>query len=262
VAAPAAGRRVAPQPARLVSGFGLGILNDAADETALSLYFGQHVNHVHFDRLHFDLFAQGQPMMPDLGYPDAMNVYVPGVWTWSVNTISHNTVTVDASTQSGNAPGVVELFVGDDWVRGLEVSARGTYLQCDDYRRGLLLIDAPRGGHYAVDFFNVTGGRQHDYSLHGPPGKAVFADREWTAPAKGTLAGENVQLGELYDAPQIAANCAQAASSTHWPIGRISPDSSAKGINSAGDTTPRRGCCQRTSASTPVTRPPPTTCGW
>jgi hypothetical protein len=205
VAAPAAGRRVAPQPARLVSGFGLGILNDAADETALSLYFGQHVNHVHFDRLHFDLFAQGQPMMPDLGYPDAMNVYVPGVWTWSVNTISHNTVTVDASTQSGNAPGVVELFVGDDWVRGLEVSARGTYLQCDDYRRGLLLIDAPRGGHYAVDFFNVTGGRQHDYSLHGPPGKAVFADREWTAPAKGTLAGENVQLGELYDAPQIAA---------------------------------------------------------
>jgi len=100
VAAPAAGRRVAPQRSRLLSGFGLGMLNDRADETAVSLYYGQHVNHAHFDRLHIDLFARAWPLTPDLGYPDAMNVFVPGVWTWSVNTIAHNTVTVDASATS------------------------------------------------------------------------------------------------------------------------------------------------------------------
>lgn len=199
------GRRVAPQPSRLLSGFGLAILNDKADETAVSIYFGQHVNHSHFDRLHFDLFAHGWPMTPDLGYPDAMNIFVPGVATWSLNTISHNTVVVDASTQSGNAPGVVELFAENTWVRAIEVNARGTYPQCDDYRRGLLLVDAPDGGRYLVDFFNVTGGRQHDYSLHGPPGKATLSDNQWSEPAKGTLAGENVPLGEIYDDPKLAA---------------------------------------------------------
>jgi hypothetical protein len=202
---PAAGRRVAPQPSRLLSGFGLALLNDAADETAVSLYFGQHINHSHFDRLHFDLFARGQPLTPDLGYPDAMNVYVPGVWTWSVNTISHNTVTVDAAAQPGNAPGVVELFADAGWARGLEVSANGTYPQCSDYRRGLVMVDTA-DGHYLVDFFHVAGGKQHDYSLHGPTGQATLADGEWSAPAKGTLAGENVEVGAIYDDPAIAAD--------------------------------------------------------
>jgi hypothetical protein len=204
-AVPAAGgRRVPPQPSRLLSGFGLGILNDPADETAVSIYFGQHVNHAHFDRLHFDLFAQGLPMMPDLGYPDAMNVFVAGVWTWSVNTISHNTVTVDAAAQPGKAPGVVELLADGGWARGIEVNARGTYPQCDDYRRGLVMVDTAQG-HYVVDFFRVSGGRQHDYSLHGPTGTATLAGGEWSAPAKGTLAGENVAPGEIYDNAEIAA---------------------------------------------------------
>lgn len=202
--ATAGGRRIAPQPSRVLPGFGLALLNDAADETALSLYYGQHVNHAHFDRLHFDLFAHGRPMMPDLGYPDAMNVYVAGVWTWSVNTISHNTVTVDASAQAGNAPGRVELFADGGWVRAVEVSAAGTYPQCDDYRRALVMIEHG-ASRYVVDFFNVSGGRQHDYSLHGPTGTATLADDAWTAPTKGTLAGENVALGELYDAPAMAA---------------------------------------------------------
>jgi hypothetical protein len=80
------------------------------DDTAVSLYFGQHVNHFHYDRMQLDLFANGQPMMPDLGYPDAMNEYVPGIYTWSMHTISHNTVTVDATPQPGNQPGIVKLL--------------------------------------------------------------------------------------------------------------------------------------------------------
>ncbi len=203
--APAAGRRLPPQASRLLSGFGLALLNDRADDTGVSLYFGQHVNHSHFDRLQLDLFAQGQPLTPDLGYPDAMNVFVPGVWTWSVNTIAHNTVTVDAGAQPGNVPGVVELMADGGWAQGIEVSAVGTYPQCSDYRRAVVLVDGP-AGHYAVDFFRVAGGHQHDYALHGPPGKATLADAAWSAPAPGTLAGEKVPLGTLYDDPKLAAN--------------------------------------------------------
>ena len=51
------------------------------------------------------------------------------------------------------------------------------------------------------------------------------------------------------DACQRAA-CAHAPSSTHRPIGSISPLSSAIGMNSAGSIRPRVGCSQRRSAST------------
>ena len=47
----------------------------------------------------------------------------------------------------------------------------------------------------------------------------------------------------------------QAASSTHWPKGSMSPVSSAIGMNAAGGTRPRVGWFQRTSASMPVGRP-------
>lgn len=202
---PAGGRRVAPQPSRLLSGFGLGLLNNAADDTAVSLYFGQHVNHAHYDRMQFDLFAHGQPMTPDLGYPDAMNEYVPGIFTWSLHTISHNTVTVDATPQPGNAPGVVQLMAEGAGARVLDVDAAGTYPQCETYRRALVLVDTGPHQSYLVDFFDVTGGREHDYSLHGPPGTFALHGGHWTAPAKGTLAGENVGLDEIYDDPVLGA---------------------------------------------------------
>jgi hypothetical protein len=198
-------RRVSPQPSRLLSGFGLGILNNAADDTAVSLYFGQHVNHAHYDRMQFDLFANGQPMTPDLGYPDAMNEYVPGIFTWSLHTISHNTVTVDATPQPGNFPGVVEVMAEGAGARLLDVSAPGTYPQCPVYRRALVLVDTGPHQSYLVDFFNVTGGRQHDYSLHGPPGTFVLTGGRWTEQAKGTLAGENVGLDEIYDDPVLGS---------------------------------------------------------
>ena len=49
---------------------------------------------------------------------------------------------------------------------------------------------------------------------------------------------------------QLAAS-AQACRSTHSPIGTIRPVSSATGMNSAGETMPRSGWCQRNSASKP-----------
>ncbi len=205
VAPLADGRRVAPQPSRLLSGYGLGFLNNAADDVGVSFYFGQHVNHAHYDRMQFDLFAHGQPMTPDLGYPDAMNEYVPGIFTWSLHTVSHNTVMVDATQQPGNAPGIVELMAEGAGARVLDVSAAGTYPQCETYRRALVLVDTGPHQSYLVDFFDVAGGREHDYGLHGPPGTFVLTGGKWTPPAKGTLAGENVGLDEIYDDPVLGA---------------------------------------------------------
>jgi hypothetical protein len=48
---------------------------------------------------------------------------------------------------------------------------------------------------------------------------------------------------------------AQAAFSTHSPSATIAPVCSAKGMNSSGDTSPRPGRCQRSSASAARTSP-------
>jgi oligo-alginate lyase len=195
-------------PARLLDGYGMGILNNRADSVGAALYYGVISSHGHFDRLHFELFANGQSMMPDLGYPDGANDLVPGIFSWSKNTIAHNTVVVDASRQPENVPGTVELFADGKFARVMDISAAGTYPQCTEYRRAMIQVDcggAPPDQSYFVDIFTVAGGKQHDYSLHGPPGTFRTIGEQWSEPAAGTLAGENVEIGQLYDDAKLGA---------------------------------------------------------
>lgn len=197
--------RLPPQAARLLDGYGLGILSNPSDTVSASLYYGLRAGHGHFDRLTLEVFAAGQPLLPDLGYPDAMNDYVPGIYTWSKNTIAHNTVTVDAQKQPNNAPGVVRLFAAGPFARVIDVDAPGTYPQCSLYRRALIQIDASANDSYYVDVFTVAGGTQHDYSLHGPPGAFQAVGGAFSPPAPGTLAGADVALGQIYDDPVLGA---------------------------------------------------------
>lgn len=193
-----------PQRARLLDGYGMGILNNREDSVSASLYYGYNGGHGHADRLHFQLFAAKQSLLPDLGYPDAANVYEAGRFTWSRNTIAHNTVTVDAAQQSKNVPGTVHLFADSPFARVLDVDANGTYPQCSLYRRNLMMVDAGENRSYYLDIFDIAGGAQHDYSLHGPPGTfETLGGGKWGAPALGTLAGENVALGDIYDDPKL-----------------------------------------------------------
>jgi hypothetical protein len=192
-------------PSRLLDGYGMGILNNRRDSVGAALYYGVISSHGHFDRLHVELFASAHPMMPDLGYPDAMNELVPGIYTWSKNTIAHNTITVDASRQPENVPGTVELFADGTFARVIDVSASGTYPQCEQYRRALIQVDVDDDQSYFVDVFTVRGGKQHDYSLHGPPGTFETIGGEWSEPQPGTLAGADVEVGALYDDPKLGA---------------------------------------------------------
>lgn len=192
------GRSVPPMPSRLFAGYGNGILSNPMDKTALSLTYGMHVSHYHWDFLNFELFANGQKMMPDLGYPDAMNAYVSEVYTWSTNTAPHNTVVVDAQKQQRNMPGVVHDFSQGSFARSMDASSPA-YRDASQYRRNMIMVDVPGDQSYVVDFFHVTGGKQHDYLLHGPPGTVEGIQGNWGTIQPGTLAGPTVQPGVLYD---------------------------------------------------------------
>lgn len=197
-------RAVAVQPSRLFAGYGLGILNNKKDETSIALTYGMHFSHYHWDFLNFELFANGQKMMPDLGYPDAMNAYVPEIYSWSKNTIAHNTVVVDEQRQKQNPIGVIHDFSDGEFARSMDASS-SAYSQTSLYRRNVIMVDVDDDQSYVVDFFRVTGGKRHDYSLHGPPGAVSTLNGKWSSIKKGTYAGEDVKLGYIYDDPKLSA---------------------------------------------------------
>ncbi len=204
-AIPSASPASAPVHSRLMDGYGMAILDNPANTISLALYYGYAGGHGHFDRLNFELYANNLVMMPDLGYPDFMNAYVPGIYTWSKNTIAHNTVTVDAARQRTNYPGTVQRFVDEGFVRALDIDAAPTYGQTSEYRRRLMMVDLDEARSYVVDCFTVKGGAQHDYSLHGPPGDFATLGGEWSEAARGTLAGPDVPLEFIYDDPALSA---------------------------------------------------------
>src|SRR5690606_37225725 len=140
-------RAVAIQPSRLFAGYGLGVLNNKKDDIGIAFTYGAHFQHYHWDFLNFELFANGQKMMPDLGYPDAMNAYVKEVYSWSSNTIAHNTVVVDAAKQNTNPPGVLHDFSESDFVRSMDASSPA-YSQTSQYRRNLIMVDVSEHQSY------------------------------------------------------------------------------------------------------------------
>ena len=207
-AAPAmpGGRVVPPQPSHILSGYGYAFLNNPTDTCSVGMFYGLHVAHYHHDRLHFDLFANGQAMTPALGYPDGANEFNSGIFTWSKATVAHNTVTVDAHRQAANPTGRLRLFADGPFARAMTADALGTYPQTTAYGRTMVMVDVPdapgtKARAYVVDFFDVAGGRQHDYSLHGPTGKFTALGGTWSAREPGTLAGPQVAVGALYDDP-------------------------------------------------------------
>jgi hypothetical protein len=219
-------RVVAPMKSSVLAGYGLGLLRNSSDTTGLVFTYGHHGGHAHWDFLNIDLFANGQKMMPDIGYPDAMNERVKELFTWGVNTVAHNTVVVDAKMQRHNALGELHSFADGAFARSIDASADAypaadvvrrsimtiippavdpTGPQTTEYRRNLVMVDVEDKQSYVVDFFRVTGGKQHDYSLHGPPGEVSTEDGAWSEKKPGTLAGPDVKVGDIYDNKEMGA---------------------------------------------------------
>ena len=188
-----------------LGGYGLGILEAGKDErrTGIACYYGPTEDgHAHADRLFFELYGFGKKLIPDLGYPQFAAEYKDRQ-AWESNTLSHCTVTVNASRASEYVTGRLNQFAVSPDVKLLDVSAPDTYPGLDEYRRVMLLIGGETESPYAVDFFIVKGGHSHDYSLHGFDGQFSAEGINLVPQAKGTLAGEDVPYGYLYDDPDL-----------------------------------------------------------
>jgi len=191
-------------PSRAFDGYGLVILNDRKNLVGTSVLYGLHGAHTHYDRLNLDSFALGSRLTPDLGYPDFMNAFVPGIYSWSINSVSHNTVVVNQKRQDSKFPGRLVHLNDLAMVHAMTMHADGTYDDTTRYRRIFSVIEKPAGLSYMIDIFDVAGGSQHDFSFHGPQGSFEIEHITLGSPqTEGTLAGKGIPYGALYDDPAL-----------------------------------------------------------
>jgi len=190
----------------LMGGYGLALLRlgKGKERCALSLYYGRGATeHAHFDRLNIELLAYGQKLIPDHGYGEhAAEGDIPAIWT--KNTLPHTTVVVDGRRQDTQAPGRLVLFNAGPGISLVEVDAPDTYHSTAEYRRTVALIEMAPDARYALDLFRTAGGDRHDYSMHGFEGNFATAGVSLSDPQeKGTLAGEDIPYGAIYDEDRL-----------------------------------------------------------
>jgi len=189
----------------LFPGYGLANLQSGAldNRTATSLAYGANPNHNHWDQLNMVLFAEGNCLLTDLGYPDQMEHSNGRLFGYHANTIAHNTVTVDASMQGRN-PGSIHAFARNRFAQVADVSCEGAYEgKVSLYRRVNMLVEAAPDRSYLFDVFHVRGGKQHDYALHGTQADFFCEPPLGPVQESGTLAGPDVPYGYFYDDEEL-----------------------------------------------------------
>ncbi|MBM3475341.1 MAG: heparinase [Armatimonadetes bacterium] len=156
------GALTASQP-YVLPGLGHGCLaggeGDGQWQAHLTWSAGQ--GHQHDDGLSLLIFCQGQEMLSDLGYSHSRDR------AWTLPTAAHNTVVIDSLTQVSDRTtyGALRYFHASEAnCQVVSVDNRTVYPnRAQTYRRTLVAV----AGQYLVDLFEVAGGQQHDYFLHG-----------------------------------------------------------------------------------------------
>ncbi len=184
-------------------GYGVALLQNGRPEhpAAMLLLHTQQLKHGHYDRLHLEFFSGEAPLTPDFGYPDTASDMDPRRYGYFSNTLTHNTVVVDAARQSGEGA-ECRAFASGKFAHFVDAEAPQAYSGMARYRRSVLYFDRGDGEMTAVDFFRVEGGKQHDYFFHGS-GPEVKTAIVFGPEQLGTLAGEKVPYGKFHDDPAL-----------------------------------------------------------
>ena len=173
----------------LVPGLGVAIFRN--DEYLAWLNFAPGAGHAHRDALGIGLWAHGKELLRDIGYTHI-------AWrAWTVMTHSHNTVVVNGTaSEVDKLHNLTRLrvFASDgDKFHLAEAESDAAYPGVTSrYRRTIAWID----DSYLIDIFQIHGGKQHDYLLHGSADEDSSAAVQGATlqPFDGTLLNDGVKF--------------------------------------------------------------------
>ncbi|HEX6063942.1 MAG TPA: alginate lyase family protein, partial [Longimicrobiales bacterium] len=162
---------------------GLGILRTGSgqNQTMLLMKYGVHgEGHGHFDKLHYIFFDGGREVVPDYGFSRWINIepkfggrYLPENDSYAMQTIAHNTVVVDQTTQNrANFDEAEAMWADRHWfsprnsnLQAMSAYARKYYPGVDMQRAMLLVRDARLRWPVVIDLYRLASAQPHSYDL-------------------------------------------------------------------------------------------------
>jgi hypothetical protein len=162
---------------------GVGILrwgekNDM--ETLLFKYSAHGLSHGHFDKLSFLFYDQGREIIQDYGAARFLNVeqkaggrYLPENKSFAMQTIAHNTVTVDEKSHFKGRQEISEKFHSERYCFYAD-NLNFQYMSAKDnhaydgvkmHRTFLMVYDRNFLRPVIIDVFKLTADKEHQYDL-------------------------------------------------------------------------------------------------
>ncbi|MEZ5278521.1 MAG: heparinase II/III family protein [Opitutaceae bacterium] len=150
----------------------LAVLRSGDGDMARALWvdYDSMGRHCHFDAMNIGFFAHGLDLLPDFGYPPVQygGWYSPKA-DWVKSSAAHNTVVVNGLNSKEGA-GLTKLWVDRGPVQAIRVSGPDL-TAAHRFERTIALIDVSAENAYAIDVFQVEGGNDHAWLLHGYAGE-------------------------------------------------------------------------------------------
>ncbi|MCY9869979.1 heparinase II/III family protein [Vibrio barjaei] len=220
---------------------GLTILRhrDAQDDDTMALlWFGQHgsdhqyhsaLDHGHYDGLHLSVFNRGQEVLHDYGFGRWVNVepkfggrYIPENKSYCKQTVAHNTVTVDQSTQNNfdtataeSRFGSKQFFKADDAkLQGMSGKI-SEYYEGVDMQRSVLLADIEEFEKpLVIDVYRIKADKEHSYDLPVHfSGQIIRTDFEYNTESTLRPMGESFGYQHLWN---LASGDVEGSSLVSW----------------------------------------------
>ncbi|MEH0152793.1 alginate lyase family protein [Limibacter armeniacum] len=162
---------------------GIGILRagSATDQLCILMkYAGQGMGHGHFDKLSISMFDNNQEILQDYGAARFLNTvqkeggrYLPENKTWAKQTIAHNTLVVDGTSNFDGNLRVAQqqhadcFFFETDKMNSQVMSAKDhhAYPGVKMQRTIAMLQDSEMQKPIIVDLFRVKSDMEHQYDV-------------------------------------------------------------------------------------------------
>ncbi|WP_226704035.1 heparinase II/III family protein [Microbulbifer elongatus] len=151
----------------------------AGDQAIVFKPAAQGMGHGHFDKLSWQFYDRGAEIVTDYGAARFLNVeaknggrYLEENETWAKQTVAHNTIVVDETSHFDNSLKVANqehpellFFHADDQVKISAAKIDSAYPGVS-LERTLALVNNPQSGStFAIDLFDVTSSRKHQFDL-------------------------------------------------------------------------------------------------
>ncbi|MDF2714023.1 MAG: Heparinase II/III-like protein [Paenibacillus sp.] len=151
-------------------------LGEGTSQSQVNMTFTPKYGHHHWDPLNLTLFAEGQELLPDLGYTYTLHNY------FTKSTIGHNTVVVNGRNMDSNSEsrlgGSIELFAsGGTLFQAMRANEESAYAETEAYSREPWFVPFAGGDGsdgYVLDIFRVSGGERHEYTLQGDANRDAY----------------------------------------------------------------------------------------